>query len=53
VRVQSTEDSFDVSQSVNGDFSRGAEYVLHANCDKKRKELKLDLAPLAVTSAAN
>jgi serine/threonine-protein kinase len=52
VRVQSPSESFDVSQSVSGDFTKSSQYVLHARCDKKRKELKLNLEPVTVTSAA-
>jgi hypothetical protein len=52
VRIQSPSDSFDASQSVNGDFAKSKDYVLHARCDKKRKELKLDLEPVTLTSSA-
>jgi serine/threonine protein kinase len=52
VRIQSPGESFDATQSVNGDFAKSAQYVLHARCDKKRKELKLDLEPVTVTSSA-
>jgi serine/threonine protein kinase len=52
VRIQSPGESFDATQSVNGDFAKSAQYVLHARCDKKRKELKLDLEPVSLTSSA-
>jgi serine/threonine protein kinase len=52
VRIQAPGESFDATQSVNGDFAKSAQYVLHARCDKKRKELKLDLEPVTVTSSA-
>jgi hypothetical protein len=51
VRVQSSADAFDASQSVNGDFAKTAQYVLHARCDKRRKELKLALEAVSVSSS--
>lgn len=53
IRIQSPADSFDASQSVNGDFAKAKDYVLHARCDKKRNELKLDLEPVTLTSSAD
>jgi hypothetical protein len=52
VRLQSAPDAFDASQSVNGDFTKASNYVLNAHCDKKKKELRLDLGPVTVASAA-
>jgi serine/threonine-protein kinase len=53
VRIQSPADSFDASQSVNGDFAKAKDYVLHARCDKKHNELKLELEPVTLTSSAD
>jgi eukaryotic-like serine/threonine-protein kinase len=44
VRVQSAKDAFDQSQSVAANFAAAATYVLNTHCDKKHKEIKLDLA---------